>query len=64
MSGALIVKPLATEWELVEPATELRPLSLAEIQHLMGFEPAGMFYGSPPCAHFAALDAPDTEVQP
>ena len=53
-----------TEWELLDPVLDLRPLDSTELRRLMAFEPVGMVYGSPPCADFAPVVAKQDEVQP
>lgn len=64
MSKDIMIAPDNTEWELLDPVLDLRPLDSAELRRLMSFEPVEMFYGSPPCAHFAQALAKQDEVQP
>lgn len=64
MSNTIVIASDNTEWELLDPVLNLRPLSSADLRRLMSFEPVEVFYGSPPCAHFAQAVAKQDEVQP
>lgn len=64
MSNQIVTTPFATEWELLDPVLEIRPLSGDDLRGLMGFDHVAMFYGSPPCANFAPRLADQGEVLP
>lgn len=64
MSNQIAAQPFATEWELLDPVLDVRPLSAGELRKLMGFDNAVIFYGSPPCENFAPRQAAQGEVLP
>lgn len=64
MSSQIVTKPFATEWELLDPVLDVRPISSDELRDLMGFDRVVMFHGSPPCQNFAPRADNRGEVLP